>query len=131
MQFYINDDGVYEVNIFLSQTIKNFTEEEIQEAKNQIEIIIQQESEPYPNIKFNLTNVMPIIENFGDEVRDVPVFFLASAIEELSKADFALFPKDYETMRGSVIEKEICDQYNIPTIMMEENDDDIPTDSEP
>ena len=56
----------------------------------------------------------------SDDTRNVPVAYLAKAIEAMSKCDAVCFCKGWETARGCRIEHDVAKAYGIEIIHEEE-----------
>lgn len=97
------------MRVFISQPMKDKTNEEIIEERERAEKKIK---ERYPNEKIE------IIESFfKDAPHDAkPLYFLAKSLELLSTADVAYFIGDWRNYRGCRTEFECAVQYGIETM---------------
>lgn len=95
------------IKIFISQPMKDRTNQEIeQERKSIIEKVEKQFEE------------IEVIDSFfKDAPHDVkPLWFLGKSLELLSTADIAVFAKNWENARGCRIEHECAVQYGIKIV---------------
>lgn len=53
----------------------------------------------------------------SNDIIDVAPLYLGSSIKLLSKADLAIFDKDWMTSNGCCVEKQVCERYNIEHIV--------------
>lgn len=92
------------MKVFISQPMKNRTDEEIkEERKNIIE-------------KFNNMHIEVIDTFFADEVSNdfnKGVYFLGKSLKELSKADAIYMCDGWENARGCRIEYQVALEYGI------------------
>jgi hypothetical protein len=97
------------MKIFISQPMKDKTDEQILEERNRAIEIIKQ--------KFNTTDV-EIIDSFmqGAPHNAKPLWFLGKSLQFLSEADVAYFVKGWNDYRGCKIEHTCAKEYNIETI---------------
>ena len=99
------------IKVFISQPMANRSEEEI----------LNERLEVLNKLKKDLkTDNIAIIDSYFEE--DEPkstihkgVYHLGKSLELLSTADVAYFCKDWNHARGCLIEKEVCQAYNILT----------------
>lgn len=99
------------IKVFISQPMANRSEEEIQNER--LEVLNK--------LKKDLkTEDIAIIDSYFEE--DEPkstihkgVYHLSKSLELLSTADVAYFCKGWQHARGCLIEKEVCQAYNIVT----------------
>ena len=94
--------------LFISQPMRNKTDEEILKERNRAIILAK-----------NLVNDdVEIIDSFfKDAPADAnPLWFLGKSIELLSTADIAYFASGWRDARGCVIEHECAVKYNIDII---------------
>lgn len=97
------------MKIFISQPMKDKTDEQILEERNRAIETIKQ--------KFNTTDV-EIIDSFmqGAPHDAKPLWFLGKSLQFLSEADVAYFVKGWNNYRGCKIEHTCAKEYNIETI---------------
>jgi hypothetical protein len=99
------------IKVFISQPMANRSEEEI----------LNERLEVLNKLKKDLkTDNIAIIDSYFEE--DEPkstihkgVYHLGKSLELLSTADVAYFCKGWQHARGCLIEKEVCQAYNILT----------------
>lgn len=99
------------IKVFISQPMANRSEEEI----------LNERLEVLNKLKKDLkTDNIAIIDSYFEE--DEPkstihkgVYHLGKSLELLSTADVAYFCKGWQYARGCLIEKEVCQAYNILT----------------
>jgi hypothetical protein len=105
--------------IMISQPMNGLTEEQITNAQNKFLEYAKKE------------NLEPLNTYFKDEwysqdsmnlrgIVQIPVFFLAKSIENMSLCHKAYFAKGWENARGCKIEHEVALQYGLD-IIYEEN----------
>ena len=91
--------------VFISQPMRNRTNEEIEEERKRI----------IKGIKFLMLeqNDLVVLDSFfKDAPHDAkPLWFLGESIKLLSEADIVFFAKGWEEARGCVIEHECCEKY--------------------
>lgn len=99
------------MKVFISQPMNGKTTEQIERERNKA----------IKRVKDLLGNV-EIIDSYIkiEEQPKLPVEYLAKAIQLLSQADVAVFIGDWENARGCRIEKQICEEYNIKNITLQE-----------
>lgn len=97
------------MKIFISQPMKDKTDEQILAERNRVIETIKQ--------KFNTTDV-EIIDSFmqGAPHDAKPLWFLGKSLQFLSEADVAYFVKGWNEYRGCKIEHTCAKEYNIETI---------------
>lgn len=98
------------MKVFISQPMKGRTEKEILDQRKKIEEYIK------ANVNYDVEILDSYVESAPDECN--PVFFLGLSLQFLSQADLAVFTQDYESARGCVIEREVCNRYGIPAVTM-------------
>ena len=96
--------------IFISQPMKDRSEEEIRTEREELILIATQQ--------YGAIEVIPSF--FGEEFdasksKNPAVKYLGKSIEMLAEADIALFGKGWENARGCKMEHDICCSYGIPT----------------
>lgn len=91
--------------VFISQPMRNRTNEEIEEERKRI----------IKGIKFLMLeqNDLIVLDSFfKDAPHDAkPLWFLGESIKLLSEADIVIFAKGWEEARGCVIEHKCCEEY--------------------
>lgn len=100
------------LKVFISQPMRDKTDEEILEERNKIkELLIQK----YKNYKINhlefLDSFFPNLE-IPDDVKIQKIYYLSKAIEMLSKADILFSAKGWDKYNGCKFEREIFRTYN-------------------
>lgn len=95
--------------LFISQPMRDKTDEEIKSERNEI---LQRVKEIYPN-----EDIVLIDSFFETAPHDVkPLWFLGKSLELLSTADIAYFANDWENYRGCKIENQCAIAYGIDVI---------------
>ncbi len=97
---------------FISQPMKDKTQEEIKEQREQIIAAIKEEDEEAVIIE-------SYFEDYNPQNGCIPLKYLSKSLELLADADFAYFAKGYEDARGCKIEHDCALAYGITVI--EEN----------
>lgn len=93
------------MKIFISQPMKNKTNEEIKAERN---YLINCAKKEYGD------NVEAIDSFFEDAPHDAnPLWYLGESIKKLSEADVAVFSKDWESARGCIIEHKCALEYGV------------------
>ena len=103
--------------VFISLPMRNRTDEEI---KARMDEIVEKAS-----IRLNDELILLDTLFAEDEPEDSThgCWYLGKSISLLSSADFVIFDHDWRTARGCIIERKICNMYDIPyyTIMTEDD----------
>lgn len=97
------------IKIFISQPMKDKTNEEIKEER---ERIINECKSSYGEIEV----IESFFENAPHDAK--PLWFLGKSFEMLSSADVCVFAKGWENARGCKMEHEACVKYGIETVEM-------------
>ena len=97
------------LKVFISQPMRDKTDEEILEERNKIkELLIQK----YKNNSLEfLDSFFPNLE-IPDDVKNTKIYYLSKAIEMLSKADILFSAKGWDNYNGCKFEREIFRTYN-------------------
>lgn len=96
------------MKVFISQPMYGFTDEEVMETRAKaVEFVRRVHGE------------VEVIESYIHE--NVPetagrLWHLGESIKLMSDADLVVFCPGYETARGCLVEKTVCDEYDIPYI---------------
>lgn len=100
------------VKIFISQLMKDKTNQEIEQERKEI---IEKVRKHFKKIKIE------VIDSFiKDAPHDAkPLWFLGKSLELLSNANVIVLGKGWECSRGCRIEHECAVQYGIPIIYIE------------
>ena len=98
------------MKVFISQPMKGRTEKEILDQRKKIEEYIK------ANVNYDVEILDSYVESAPDECN--PVFFLGLSLQFLSQADLVVFAKGWEDARGCRIEQQVCEEYNIPSIYL-------------
>lgn len=100
------------IKIFISQSMKDKTNQEIEQERKEI---IEKIRKHFKKIKIE------VIDSFiKDAPHDAnPLWFLGKSLELLSNANVIVLGKDWECSRGCRIEHECAVQYGIPIIYIE------------
>ena len=102
------------VKIFISQPMKDKTNQEIEQERKEI---IEKIRKHFRKIKIEVIDSF-----FKDAPHDAkPLWFLGKSLEKLSEADIAYFAKGWESARGCKLEYECAKAYGITCIC--ENED--------
>jgi len=96
----------------ISQPMGNKTDAEIREAKDRATRYLEENGYSVLDTLFEFDD--ELIKNSG--VNNIPVFYLAKSIEELSKASVVYFCDGWEKARGCWLEHSVCKSYGIPII---------------
>jgi len=94
------------MRLFISQPMKDKTNEEIKSERNEI---IQRVKERYPNEEIEVID--SFFENAPHDAK--PLWFLGKSLELLSTADIAYFAEGWKNYRGCRIEHEAAVQYGV------------------
>ena len=93
------------VKVFISQPMKDKTNEEIEAERNEIKKKLE---EKYGD------NFEVIDSFFKDAPHDAnPLWYLGKSLQLLSKADICVFANQWYTARGCVMEHRACEEYHI------------------
>ena len=95
--------------LFISQPMKDKTNEEIKEERNDI---IGKVKERYPDTEIEVID--SFFENAPHDAK--PLWFLGKSLELLSTADIAYFADGWEEYRGCSIEHKCAIEYGINII---------------
>lgn len=101
-------DTVKSIKVFISQPMRDKTDEQIiEERQHAINII-----------KKKYGKDVEILDSFfkGAPHESTPIWFLGKSLEVLSQADLAYFIGDWEKYRGCKIENIVAHEYGIDTI---------------
>lgn len=94
------------VKVFISQPMKDKTNEEIESERNQISKMLDE--------KYGKGNYEIIDSFFKDAPHDSkPLWFLGKSFELLSTADVCVFAKGWNEARGCTMEHLACENYGI------------------
>lgn len=92
------------MKIFISQPVKDKTDEQIKQKRENIVDLVQ---DAYPD-----ENIEVIDSYFEDSPEDATAFwFIGESIKLLADADLAVFAKDWEHYDGCTIEHECAVRY--------------------
>ena len=97
------------MNLFISQPMRDKTDEEIKLERNEI---IQRVKDRYPNEEIEVID--SFFENAPHDAK--PLWFLGKSLELLSTADCAYFADGWEEYRGCSIEHKCAIEYGINII---------------
>ncbi len=97
------------IKLFISQPMRDKTDEEIKEERERI-----------INACKNEYGEIDVIDSFFESApHDAkPLWFLGKSFELLSTADVAVFAKGWEKARGCKMEHEACKEYGIKVVEM-------------
>ena len=99
----------------ISQPMKGRSDEEINKTRNIAIDYAEQHN-------YRFINTLFTDEWYSDEytkareVVNIPLYFLAKSLANMSKCDAAYFAKGWETTRGCVLEHEVAKAYNVEII---------------
>lgn len=96
------------MKLFISQPMKDKTDDEIKKERNKI---IEAAKKEYGE---DLEVIDSFFENAPHDVK--PLWFLGKSLELLSTADIVFFAPNWEKYRGCSIEHECAKQYGIKII---------------
>ena len=103
----------------ISQPMNGFTDEQISETRNKFLDFAAKENLKVVNTYFKDEWFAKIeLNNVG--VIQVPIYYLAKALEKMSHCHIVYFAKGWENARGCKIEHEVALQYGL-SIIYEEN----------
>lgn len=95
--------------VFISQPMRDKSKEDIELERA---YLIQYAREHFGN---DIEIIDSYFEDFPENAK--PMYFLGKAIELLSKADIAIFAKEFEKSRGCYIENMCAHKYGIDEII--------------
>ncbi len=98
------------VKVFISQPMKNRTNEEILKERKRLEAIIRRLIEISDDKK---SDEILFIDSFQKDKEGKPLYLLGESLKMLSEADIAYFPEDYHKYRGCNIEHKCAKEYGI------------------
>jgi hypothetical protein len=104
--------------IMISQPINGLTEEQILETKNRFLNFAKKENMEVVNTYFKDEWFAKIELNHVGVIQ-VPVYYLAKALEKMAHCDCVYFVKGWENARGCKIEHEVALQYALDIIYEE------------
>ena len=94
--------------VFISQPMKNKTDEEILNVRQAITKLVQS----YPNEEVEVID--SFFQNAPHDAK--PLWFLGKSLELMSSADLVVFAKGWENYRGCKIEHTCAIEYGIDVI---------------
>lgn len=98
------------MKVFISQPMRERSQKEIEQRREEIKNIIKKRY-----LNGDIEFVYSVInEEPDDNVENIPVWYLAKSIDKLSTATLAYFDMGWINARGCRIERQICEEYNIP-----------------
>lgn len=91
--------------IFISQPMRNKTDEEIENERNRA----------IEKVKEIFDDEVEVIDSFFKNAPHdaTPLWYLGESVKLLGQADFVYFCKDWNKYRGCIVEHEVCKQYKI------------------
>ena len=95
------------MKVFISQKMSGLTEEEVMETRNKA----------IAHLKSVYGDNIEVIENYYHENAPADasrIWHLGESIKMLEKADMVYFCDDSKDSNGCIIERTICELYNIP-----------------
>jgi hypothetical protein len=105
--------------VMISQPMNGFTDEHITETRNKFLEFAKKENFKIVNTYFKDEWFAKIeLNNVG--VIQVPIYYLAKALEKMAHCNAVYFAKGWENARGCKIEHEVALQYGL-SIIYEEN----------
>ena len=105
-------------NAMISQPMAGKTEEEIIAAREKANAFL--EGEEYKVVNTPFTDERYELENMVDEgVVNIPLYYFANSVLNMSKCHVAYFCKGWEDERGCRLEHEIAEAYGLKIIYEE------------
>ena len=100
------------LKVFISQPMRDKTNEEILEERNKIKELLIQKFKNYKDTSLEfLDTFFPNLE-IPDDVQNEKIYYLSKAIEMLSKADILFLAKGWDNYNGCNFEMKIFRTYN-------------------
>ncbi len=106
------DEPLKNIKVFISQPMKNKTNDEILEAREDIKTIATK----YIHFIYGKKNKIIFIDSFQKDKKGKPLYLLGESLKMLSEADMAFFPINYEEYRGCNIEHKCAKEYGIRVV---------------
>lgn len=101
------------MKVFISQPMKDKSDEEILETcKRIMDIIINELDSKETQL---LPSFIKLSERDTTMSKNLPVLYLSKSIELLSHADISVFAEGFDKFRGCLIEYKISKEYGIPS----------------
>lgn len=97
----------------LSQPMGGKTEKEILQTKEKAVVILAEKGYKLANTYFNFDDEQ-LLKN--ERVKNIPLYYLAKSLEEMSKCHAVYFCKGWENARGCKIEHETAKAYGLNMI---------------
>ena len=106
------DEPLKNIKVFISQPMKNKTNDEILKAREDIKTIATK----YIHCIYGKKNKIIFIDSFQKDKKGKPLYLLGESLKMLSEADMAFFPVNYEEYRGCNIENKCAKEYGIRAV---------------
>lgn len=98
------------MNVFISQPMRNRTDEEIKAERQKIMEYVQK---LYPNEKAEEIDSFFDNDKLDINTKNFPLVMLGMSLELLAEADVAVFASDWCVARGCKIEHECAQEYGV------------------
>ena len=105
------------MNVFISQPMRNRTDEEIKAERQKIMEYVQK---LYPNEKAEEIDSFFDADKLDISSKNVPLFMLGMSLELLAEANVAVFADGWSVARGCRIEHEAAKTYGITILDLED-----------
>lgn len=102
------------MKIFISQPMRDLTEEQIDSERNAIE--------EWAHSEYSDCNILPRFTSLQLADKD-PVECLGLSIQMMAKADLVIFAPDWHIARGCVIEHAVCSAYGCEIVELHRGQD--------
>lgn len=106
------DEPLKNIKVFISQPMKNKTNDEILKERECIKTIATK----YIHFIYGKKNKIIFIDSFQKNKKGKPLYLLGESLKMLSEADMAFFPVNYEEYRGCNIEYKCAEEYGIRVV---------------
>lgn len=104
------DDPLKPIKVFISQPMKNKTNDEILQERQRIKTLAAN----FINKSYGVEKGKIIfIDSFQKDKKGKPLNLLGESLKMLSEADIAFFPENYHSYRGCNIEYKCAKEYGI------------------
>lgn len=103
-------NGTRIINLFISQPMRGFSDEEIKRVRKQIVGDALVKAADYYQTSVHDVEIMDTIMDDFDPTKH-PLVFLGESIKRLASADVVYFARGWQDARGCVIEHECAQKY--------------------
>lgn len=107
------DDPLKNIKVFISQPMKNKTNDEILKERIRIKSLAADLISRCDGIK---RDKIIFIDSFQKDKKGKPLYLLGESLKMLSEADVAFFPENYHQYRGCDIEHKCAKEYGITVV---------------